>query len=190
MRPEIALFPNLRPALAPLLTPRDRRLSNRIGNLHARATQKGPWELGPTGDAGYRVPSVARSPAATRAASSVSTHSPSEPSLFAVAQLARTGRRMADLGAAGSLDGRQRDRAAPDDWLRAMKRRRLAFVSATQQDDEAQRTVQVAEIPAGTGALPPPNPVAAPVSVGGPSDRCVMMGLYECLVPRVCSRLP
>ena len=82
---------------------------------------------------------------------------------------------MADLGAAGILDGRQRDRAAPDDWLHAMKRRRLAFVSATQQDDEAQRTVQVAEIPAGTGGHPPPNPVAAPVSVGGPSGRCVMM---------------
>jgi len=82
---------------------------------------------------------------------------------------------MADLGAAGILDGRQRDRAAPDDWLHAMKRRRLAFVSATQQDDEAQRTVQVAEIPAGTGRHPPPIPVAATVSVGGPSDRCVMM---------------
>jgi|EP01043_Picozoa_sp_COSAG02_P006825 hypothetical protein len=89
----------------------------------------------------------------------------------------------ADLGATARLGGGKREPAA-DDWLHAVKRRRLAFVSAVQQDDEAGGSAedarlsntsqaQEAEVTDGT-ALPCRSDLAAvPVSVDGAAN-CVL----------------
>ena len=65
----------------------------------------------------------------------------------------------ADLGATVRLGGGKRE--AADDWLHAVKRRRLAFVPAVQQDDDqaAAGSAKHAE-----RSVSPPTEVAAPSS--------------------------